>query len=113
MSVLSDPVNKPAKRARHSSPQSNKQAAPPTASAAQELLSSGSPSPEQPDVYDCEAELPLQPDIEQELPSSGDTESGKLAAVKENKGHFLMQIRKKNPHLMRRVQARNQQVSTQ
>jgi len=76
-------MNKSVKRARYSSPQSNQQAELPTAYAAEELLSSDSPSPEQPDVCDCEAELPLQPDIEQELPSSGDTESGKLAAVKE------------------------------
>ncbi len=82
-SVLSDAMNKSAKRARHSSPQSDQQAELPTASAAEELLSSGSPSPEQPDVCQCEAELPLQPDIEQEITSSGDTESGRLAAVKE------------------------------
>ena len=74
---------KSAKRARHSSPQSNQQAELPTASVAEELLSSGSPSPEQPGVCQCEAELPLQPDTEQELPSHGDTEPGKLAAVKE------------------------------
>ncbi len=82
-SVPSDAMNKSAKRARHSSLQSNHQAELPTASTAEELLSSGSPSPEQPVVCQCEAELPLQPDTGEELPSNGDTEPGRLADVKE------------------------------
>jgi len=76
-------MNKSAKRARHSSPQSNQQAELPTASAAERLSSSHSLSPEQLGVCQCEAELPLQPDTEQEVPSSGNSEPGRLAAVKE------------------------------
>ena len=75
-------MNKPAKRARHSSPQSNQQAELPTASAAERLSSSRSPSPEQLGVCQCEAELPLQPDTEEEVPSSGETEPGRSADVK-------------------------------
>ena len=82
-SVPSDAMNKSAKRARHSSPQSNQQAELPTASAAEELLSSDSPSPEQPMMCQCEAELPLHPDTEQEVPCEKNTELGKSAAVKE------------------------------
>ena len=81
-SVPSDAMNKPAKRARHSSPQSNQQAELPTASAAERLSSSRSPSPEQLGVCQCEAELPLQPDTEEEVPSSGETEPGRSADVK-------------------------------
>ena len=73
-SVPSDAMNRSAKRARHNSPQSNQQA---------ELSSSGSPSPEQPVVCQCDAELPLQPDTEEEVPSDGNTEPGRLADVKE------------------------------
>jgi hypothetical protein len=76
-------MNKSAKRARHSSPQSNQQAELLTASAAEELLSSGNPSHEQPMVCQCEAELPLQPDTEQEVLCEKNTELGKSAAVKE------------------------------
>lgn len=43
-SVPSDAMNKSAKRARHTSPQSKQQAELPTASAAEGLLSSGSPA---------------------------------------------------------------------
>ena len=73
-SVPSDAMKRSAKRARHNSPQSNQQA---------ELSSSGSPSPEQPVVCQCDAELPLQPDTEEEVPSDGNTEPGRLADVKE------------------------------
>ena len=34
-------------------------------------------------VCECEAELPLQPDTEEEVPSDGNTEPGRLADVKE------------------------------
>ena len=74
---------KSAKRARHSSLQSNQQAELPIASASEELSSSGSPSPEQLVDSECEAELPLQPDTKQEVPSSGSTEPGTPADVKE------------------------------
>lgn len=75
-------MNKSAKCARHSSPQSNQQAELPTASAAERLSSSHSLSPEQLGVCQCEAELPLQPDTEEEVPSSGETEPGRSADVK-------------------------------
>lgn len=87
-SVPSEAMNKSAKRARHSSPQSNQQAELPTASAAEELSTSGSPSPEQLVACECEAELPLQPDAEQEVPSSGDTEPGRSADVKDKESEI-------------------------
>ena len=76
-------MNKSAKCARHSSPQSNQQAELPTASPADRLSSSHSLSPEQLGVCQCEAELPLQPDTEEEVLSNGNSEPGRLAAVKE------------------------------